>query len=196
MLQRFPWSAGQARAKLPPRSQRCRARSPREDRPRMSVRLHGLSNPRLDYRLPARRRASPSTQRIPNVHEIPQKPSARRGMARWDLPLPSRTHGVATLCSVLVSQVPPMTGATATPRLGGPPRSTQCHVSTGPNGTGGSFVMVVPVCGYELKLTFAVPQPTCWIQTFWSPAMSGARSWSETITCTPLKDASLPSPAR
>jgi hypothetical protein len=50
--------------------------------------------------------------------------------------------------------------------------------------------------GYELKLTFAVPQPTCWIQMFWRPSMSGARSWSATITCAFLKDASFPSPAR
>src|SRR5512132_4575548 len=49
---------------------------------------------------------------------------------------------------------------------------------------------------YELKLTFAEPQPTFSIQTFWSPSISGARSWSETITFTPLKDASFPSPAR
>jgi hypothetical protein len=52
------------------------------------------------------------------------------------------------------------------------------------------------VAGYELKLTLAVPQPTCWIQTFWIPSMSGARSWSATITFTFLKEASFPSPAR
>ena len=42
----------------------------------------------------------------------------------------------------------------------------------------------------------AVAQPTCWIQTFWMPSMSPARSPSETITFTFLKDASSPSPAR
>ena len=47
----------------------------------------------------------------------------------------------------------------------------------------------------ELKFTIAEPQPTPWIQTFWTPAMSGAMSSAETIICA-VKDSSLPSPAR
>ena len=47
----------------------------------------------------------------------------------------------------------------------------------------------------ELKLTSALPQPTCWIHTFWTPSMSGARSFWDTIICA-VKDSSLPSPAR
>jgi hypothetical protein len=70
-----------------------------------------------------------------------------------------------------------------------------------PRSPGASFCKVpgrtpAAVQAYELKFTFAVPQPTCWIQMFCRPSMSGARSWSETITCTFLKDASFPSPAR
>jgi hypothetical protein len=70
-----------------------------------------------------------------------------------------------------------------------------------PRVSGASFCKVrgrtpAAVEAYELKFTFAVPQPTCWIQMFCRPSMSGARSWSETITCTFLKDASFPSPAR
>jgi hypothetical protein len=33
----------------------------------------------------------------------------------------------------------------------------------------------------ELMVTFAEPQPTFSIQTFWTPSMSAARLWSETI---------------
>jgi hypothetical protein len=46
-----------------------------------------------------------------------------------------------------------------------------------------------------LKFVIAEVQPTPWIQTFWIPAMSGARSSAETIICA-VNDSSLPSPAR
>lgn len=47
----------------------------------------------------------------------------------------------------------------------------------------------------QLKLAMPVPQPTPWIHTVWTPAISGARSFSET-TIFAVNDSSLPSPCR
>src|SRR4051812_15038152 len=58
-----------------------------------------------------------------------------------------------------------------------------------------SFHCATSVSDCPLKWTVAEPQPTPWIQTFWTPEMSGAMSFWETIICA-VKDSSLPSPAR
>jgi hypothetical protein len=56
-------------------------------------------------------------------------------------------------------------------------------------------VAVVFVLGAQLKLAIPVPQPTPWIQTVWTPGISGAMSFSET-TIFAVNDSSLPSPCR
>jgi hypothetical protein len=56
-------------------------------------------------------------------------------------------------------------------------------------------VASIIVLGTQLKLAIPVPQPTPWIQTVWTPGISGAMSFSET-TIFAVNDSSSPSPCR